>query len=142
MCEQWLDLILLVSRSLLYLCIMVVGYYCIFYNQLSSKLISCGQWKLWMKSKPLWDGEWCIHGLVTILVEMETFHLGLVSRVLHKETIELSQNCKFWFLLTLVFSFVATWFASLNLICREVYAVSIVGPFPIAVTNLLDLTRL
>lgn len=26
--------------------------------------------------------------------------------------------------------------------CREVYAVSIVGPFPIAVTNLLDLTRL
>lgn len=26
--------------------------------------------------------------------------------------------------------------------CREVYAVSIVGPFPVAVTNLLDLTRL
>lgn len=26
--------------------------------------------------------------------------------------------------------------------CREVYAVSIVGPFPIAVTNLLDLQRL
>lgn len=26
--------------------------------------------------------------------------------------------------------------------CREVYAVSIVGPFPTAVTNLLDLTRL
>lgn len=26
--------------------------------------------------------------------------------------------------------------------CREVYAVSIVGPFPLAVTNLMDLTRL
>lgn len=27
-------------------------------------------------------------------------------------------------------------------VCREVYAVSLVGPFPTAVTNLLDLTRL
>lgn len=27
-------------------------------------------------------------------------------------------------------------------ICSEVYAVSIVGPFPTAVTSLLDLTRL
>lgn len=29
-----------------------------------------------------------------------------------------------------------------NFYCREVYAVSIVGPFPLAVTNLVDLTRL
>ncbi|CAH8366453.1 unnamed protein product [Eruca vesicaria subsp. sativa] len=65
-----------------------------------------------MKSKLLWDGEWCINGLVTILVEMKTFLLGLVSHVLHRETI------------------------------GEVYAVSNVGPFAIAVTNLLDLTRL
>lgn len=33
-------------------------------------------------------------------------------------------------------------FVLLFFICREVYAVSIVGPFPTAVTNLLDLTRL
>ncbi|CAH8349007.1 unnamed protein product [Eruca vesicaria subsp. sativa] len=65
-----------------------------------------------MKSKLLWDGEWCINGLVTILVEMKTFLLGLLSHVLHRETI------------------------------GEVYAVSNVGPFAIAVTNLLDLTRL
>lgn len=41
-----------------------------------------------------------------------------------------SVNSDFWLTIMDVFFY------------REVYAVSIVGPFPIAVTNLLDLTRL
>ncbi|CAN6850737.1 unnamed protein product [Brassica oleracea] len=52
-------------------------------------------------------------GKAIILEEMEISHLGLVSQGDYRVVTELS-----------------------------LYAVSIVGPFPIAVTNLLDLTRL
>ena len=98
-----------------------------------------------MKSKPLWDGEWCIHGLVMILVETETFLLGLVSPVLLKVTIGSSLSCKFpsfSYFVCLILLLDINLVCLIFLICREVYAVSIVGPFPIAVTNLLDLTRL
>lgn len=108
------------------------------------------QLKHWIKSKNLSGGGLFTPGSAMIHAVMPPCRRGPASNAPLRATSESSLNCIYSFiLLSLSISSAWRWsdwaFGSYPFVfvfCREVYGVSIVGPFPVAVTNLLDLTRL